>query len=193
MGFSLKLQKSLTSNDIFHFVVSESHDGGVWYAHNMWLLILLILFFIFAIFSNKLIPTKYTYHDSLLLQSCEDLWEGGATKISPWQQWQWTYLSIAGTIYFLTGHSGSSHCTNGFSTLQATSLVCLFVARGRECYVQLCLLCIPRNPSLWFPMPPVSLYFSDVRFTKTTFPSLNLADIASHTVLCYTHILIILK
>ncbi len=33
------------------------------------------------------------------------------------------------------------------------------------CYAHLCLPWIPRNPSLWISMPPVSLYFSDVRFT----------------------------
>ncbi len=43
---------NVTSNDIFHFAISESCDGGVLYTHNKWLLILLILFFIFAIFSN---------------------------------------------------------------------------------------------------------------------------------------------
>ncbi len=30
---------------------------------------------------------------------------------------------------------------------------------------ELCLLWIPINPSLWIPVPPVSLYFSDTRFT----------------------------
>ncbi len=68
------------------------------------------------------------------------------------------------------------------------------------CYAQLCLAWIPGNPSLWIPVPPVSLYFSDVRFTTWTYPSHSLADIwfnacsvASHTASCFTHILIIPK
>ncbi len=72
--------------------------------------------------------------------------------------------------------------------------------REGECYSQLYLLWIPGNPSLWIPMPPVSLYFRDVRFTMWTYPSLSLAEICfntfcivSHAALCYTHILIILK
>ncbi len=31
--------------------------------------------------------------------------------------------------------------------------------REGECYAQLCLSWIPGNPSLWIPVPPVSLYF----------------------------------
>ncbi len=75
-----------------------------------------------------------------------------------------------------------------------------FDYREGECYAQLCLAWIPGNPSLWISMPPVSLYYSDVRFTTWTYPSHSLADIwfnacsiASHTALCFTHILIILK
>ncbi len=47
-------------DDIFDFVISESRDRGVLYAHETWLLISLILFFIFAIILNLLIPTKKT-------------------------------------------------------------------------------------------------------------------------------------
>ncbi len=32
-------------------------------------------------------------------------------------------------------------------------------------YAQLCLPWIPMNPFLWIPVPPDSLYVSDVRFT----------------------------
>ncbi len=49
--------------------------------------------------------------------------------------------------------------------------------REGECYVQLCLPWIPRNPSLWIPMPPVSLFNGDNRFTAWTFPSHGIADI----------------
>ncbi len=72
--------------------------------------------------------------------------------------------------------------------------------REGECYAQLCLPWIPTNPFLLIPMPPISLYFSDVRFTTWTYPSLSLADIwfnacciISHAALRYTYILIILK
>ncbi len=72
--------------------------------------------------------------------------------------------------------------------------------REGECYTQLWLPWIPRNPPLWIPVPPVCLPFSGVRFTTWTYPShsltgiwFNACCIASHTALCYTHILIILK
>ncbi len=81
------------------------------------------------------------------------------------------------------------------------SIYCSLLApEATPCYAQLCLPWIPGNASLWIPMPPVSLYFSDVRFTTWTYPSHSLADmwfnacyIASHAALFYTHILIVLK
>ncbi len=64
------------------------------------------------------------------------------------------------------------------------------------CYAKLCLLWIAGNFSLLIPVPPFSLYFSDVRFAMWTYPFLSLAGIwfnacyiASHAALCYTHIL----
>ncbi len=39
MGLLLNSHKGVTSNNIFHFFISESCDGGVSYAHNTWLLI----------------------------------------------------------------------------------------------------------------------------------------------------------
>ncbi len=47
MGLWLKYQKSVMFNDIFHFVVSESHDKGVLYAHDTCLVIFIFLFIYF--------------------------------------------------------------------------------------------------------------------------------------------------
>ncbi len=63
MGLLLNSPKSVTFDNIFDFVISESCDGVVSYSHNTWVLILLIIFFIFAIVSKLLIPTKNTYHN----------------------------------------------------------------------------------------------------------------------------------
>ncbi len=41
----------------------------------------------------------------------------------------------------------------------------------------LCPIVLTLDFQEWIPMPPVSLYFSDVRFTKWTYPSHSLADI----------------
>ncbi len=69
-----------------------------------------------------------------------------------------------------------------------------------HCYAQLCLPWIPMNHPLWIPVPSASVSSSDVRITTWPYPSYSLADIwfiafwvTSHTALCYTHILIILK
>ncbi len=98
---------SVTSNNIFDFVISESCDGGVSYAHDMWLLILLILCLFFAIVSNLLIPMKKC---NPKLYSLAVLWGfvrgGGAQKTQkppPLQQWQRTHPSNAATISFVTG------------------------------------------------------------------------------------------
>ncbi len=58
MGLLLKSQKSVTSNNIFHFVTNKSHDIGVSYAHRTSLLILIFYIFNIVIVSNLLIPTK---------------------------------------------------------------------------------------------------------------------------------------
>ncbi len=125
MGLLLKSQKSVMYNDIFHFVESESHDKDVSYVHATYLLILLILFFVWVIFSNLLIPMKKTQLSSLAF-----LWgfarKGVPQKTPPRQQWQWTQLSFAATISFATDHSGSCNCTNGCSPLkQHCQLDCL--------------------------------------------------------------------
>ncbi len=64
-GFVVKLTKMCDSWQHFDIVVSESHDRGVSYAHNMWLSILLFYFCIFLIVSNLLIPMKNFYHNHL--------------------------------------------------------------------------------------------------------------------------------
>ncbi len=92
-------------------------------------------------------------------------------------------------------------CTGGlsFNPTLDTMYPCIDFKEG-EWYTQLCLPWSPMNPSLWIPVPPVSLYFHDIRVTLWTYPSHRLAGIlfnvccvASHAALCYTHILIILK
>ncbi len=70
--FLIKITKKCEVGQHFSFFVSESYDGCVSFAHNMWLLILLIYFYFCNIFKFWLIATtKNTYHDSLFWQSCE--------------------------------------------------------------------------------------------------------------------------
>ena len=119
--------------------------------------------------------------------------------------WKWPchthifpfFIFLGGDAYFFC----SAHLViqGGLRFVILLWIPCVDYREG-ECYAQLCLSWIPGNPSLWIPVPPVSLYFSDVRFTTWTYPSHSLADIwfnacsvASHTALCFTHILIILK
>ncbi len=45
--------------------------------------------------------------------------------------------------------------------------------REGECYAQLCSHWIPRNPSLWIPVSPDSLYYTDIRFAAWTYPSFS--------------------
>ncbi len=93
MSLPLHSQKSVMSNDIFVFIVSESCDGDVSYTHYMWLLILLFLFFTLAIvlnFSN--VNKKYQSTTSLWLQSCEE--ETPKQKQPPFLQWQWMQPSL---------------------------------------------------------------------------------------------------
>ncbi len=61
LGLLWNSQKSVMLDDIFDFDVYESPDGGVLYAHNMWLInlcFIYIIYFIIAIVLNLLIPTK---------------------------------------------------------------------------------------------------------------------------------------
>ncbi len=71
---------------------------------------------------------------------------------------------------------GINNCNHTVDTMYP----CINYREG-ECFVQLCLLWIPKNRSLWIPVPPDSLYFSDVRFTTWTYPSLVHADIWLNT------------
>ncbi len=59
--FVIKItKKSVMFNNIFYFVISESCDWGVLYTHNMWLLILVFIFY-FVTVSNLLILIKQKY------------------------------------------------------------------------------------------------------------------------------------
>ncbi len=64
---------------------------------------------------------------------------------------------------------GAKNCTPTWDTMYP----CIDY-REKERYAQLCLPWIPRNLSLWIPLPTVSLYFSDVRFATWTYPFLVL-------------------
>ncbi len=80
MSLLLNSQRSVTVDDVFDFVVSESYHRGVLYAHDTWLLILLIIIFFDSyklINSNKKIMNiTLNHHSSLTV-----FW-GGATNIS---------------------------------------------------------------------------------------------------------------
>ncbi len=129
IGLSLNSQKSLTLDNIFDFVVSESCDGGVSYSNDKWLLILLFLFFTFAIDWNLLIPMKKEHKPwpPLLPPSLVR-----NKRISHHRHlWQQTQSAIMAAISLVAAHFGCCSCTDGFPP-QATMLAGLIVARGRE-------------------------------------------------------------
>ncbi len=78
MGLSLKSQKSVTSNDIFHFVICESRMTKVCctLARHMTADLAYFIFSCVNVFKLTNSDKKLLswYHKSLLLQSCEDSW-----------------------------------------------------------------------------------------------------------------------
>ncbi len=118
---------------ICHFVVNKSHDEGVLYIHDMWLLILFFLFLYsfcngFKFTNSKKAPT--------MMQSHGDS-RGGKPlkKVLPPLQWQWIQLSIETTISLTRSHS--SNCAAAMmealcSLPKATVLACFFVTGGRD-------------------------------------------------------------
>ena len=67
-----------------------------------------------------------------------------------WQQYflGWNVLFSA----HLVTHRGSTNCNSTLDTMYP----CVNY-RGGECYAQLCLQWIPRNPCMRIPVPPISL------------------------------------
>lgn len=110
--FVIKFSKKC---DVWQHFLSEACVRGVLYAHNMWLLILLVLFFILAIALNLLILMKNTEHDlwpQPPLLPCSLLRRSNKNNQLPLLQKQLTQLAIVAEISLVTSHSGCCGCTN---------------------------------------------------------------------------------
>ncbi len=76
----------------------------------------------------------------------------------------WTGIS---SFLHTLSYRGSQNCDLTLDTMYP----CVDCSKW-ECYAQLCLPWIHMNTSVWIPVPPDYLYFSDVRFTIWTYPFL---------------------
>ncbi len=100
----------------------------------------------------------------------------------------WTWIS------FCSGHLGSWYgIQEEFWIVILLLMPCILAScidyREEKFYAQLCLPWTPWNPSLLIPIPPVSLYFSAVRFTMQPHPSLGLPPccfMSQHMLYCCT-------
>ncbi len=124
--FGAKFPKKERGWTFFYFVISESFDGDVLYAHNKSLLILLIIIFDFGDSFKFTNTNKITQISSFVV-----LWEGGATKNSS--------TIAAMTMDPACYCCGYFSCNSPFWLLwlhwwvspQETMLTCLIVVRGR--------------------------------------------------------------
>ncbi len=71
--------KSVTFDNIYDFVVSESFDGGVLYTQDTWLLIFLFIYIYFAIFVIQSI-TNITFYQFLQIKSSFQIFWNRARK-----------------------------------------------------------------------------------------------------------------